>query len=73
MISPNSHLYPEDLARSGGDESEDEEEEKMDHTGSRFVILERNKFRKVGDVLSHMMHHDALFLLVVSKLVKMLF
>eukprot|EP00435_Cladocopium_sp_Y103_P043789 s56_g12.t1 len=35
-----------DLARPG-DESEDEEEEKMDHTGSHFVMLERNRFRKV--------------------------
>jgi len=37
----------QDLARPG-DESEDDEDEKMDHTGSHFVMLERNKFRKVG-------------------------
>lgn len=44
QTSPSSSSR--DLGRPG-DESEDEEEDKMDHTGSHFVMLERNKFRKV--------------------------
>ena len=39
----------QDLGKST-EESEDEEEEHMDHTGSRFIMLERNRFRKASVV-----------------------
>eukprot|EP00913_Durusdinium_trenchii_P024113 g22646.t1 len=42
-----SGFLPHQLFRRALPESDDEEEEQMDHTGSMFVMLERNRFRKV--------------------------
>lgn len=64
QTSPSSSS--KDLRAFGrpSEDSDDEEEEKMDHTGSTFVMLERNRFRKMwtGLVTALLMYIGTWFL-----------